>query len=135
MAILVDGGTAGAAEVTAGALQDHDRAAVLGAITFGRGVTQSLFPLGDGASLRLTTALWMTPSGRQIQRPPGNAADSTPRPKVKSDAGRTLIGGGGIVPDRAVLDTGSIDQALAAARGILLRARNARAVLGLTGGM
>ena len=123
MAILVDRGTAGAGEVAAGALQDHDRAAVLGDTTFGLGVTQSSFPLGDGASLRLTTALWMTPSGRQIQRPPQASADSTARPKLKSDGGRLILGGGGIVPDRAVRDTGSADQVLAAARlGPLLRA-------------
>lgn len=133
MAILVDGGTAGAGEVAAGALQDHDRAAVLGETTFGRGVTQSSFPLGDGASLRLTTALWMTPSGRQIQRPPQASADSTDRPKLKSDSGRLILGGGGIVPDRAVPDTGTTDQVLAAARRLLLRAGSARAVLGLIG--
>jgi len=134
MAVLVNGGTAGAGEVAAGALQDHDRAAVLGATSFGRGVTQSTFPLGEGASLRLTTALWMTPSGRQIQRPPRTAADTTPRPKVKSDAGRSLSGGGGIVPDRIVLDTGSTDQVVSAARRLLLRASTAKAVIALLGG-
>jgi carboxyl-terminal processing protease len=133
MAVLVNGGTAGAGEVAAGALQDHDRAAILGATTFGRGVTQSTFPLGGGASLRLTTALWMTPSGRQIQRPPRAAADSTSRPMLKSDGGRPLPGGGGIVPDRAVQDTGTTDLVLAAARRLLLRAGSARAVLGLLG--
>ena len=133
MAILVDGGTAGAGEVAAGALQDHDRAAVLGETTFGRGVTQSSFPLGDGASLRLTTALWMTPSGRQIQRPPEAAADSTDRPKLKSDGGRVILGGGGIVPDRAVRDTGTTDQVLAAARRLLLRASSPKAVIALIG--
>lgn len=131
LAVLVDGGTAGAGEVAAGALQDHDRAAVLGDTTFGRGVTQSTYKLSDGVSLRLTTALWITPSGRQIQRPPNAPADSAPAPRVKSDAGRSLFGGGGIVPDRVVPDTGSHDPALAAARRLLLRAANARAVLGL----
>jgi carboxyl-terminal processing protease len=131
MAVLVNEGTAGAGEVAAGALQDHDRAAVIGETTFGRGVTQSTFPLGDGASLRLTTALWLTPSGRQIQRPPQAAADSTARPMLKSDGGRPLPGGGGIVPDRAVPDTGTTDQALAAARRLLMRAGSAKAVLGL----
>ena len=133
MAILVDRGTAGAGEVAAGALQDHDRAAVLGATTFGRGVTQSTFPLRDGVLLRLTTAMWMTPSGREIQRPPRAEADSTPRPKLKSDSGRPLEGGGGIVPDRAILDTGTTDQALAAARRLLLRAGTAKSVVGLIG--
>lgn len=131
LAVLVDGGTAGAGEVAAGALQDHDRAAVLGDTTFGRGVTQSTYKLSDGVSLRLTTALWITPSGRQIQRPPNAPADSAPAPRVKSDAGRSLFGGGGIVPDRVVPDSGSNDAALAAARRLLLRAGSVRAVLGL----
>jgi carboxyl-terminal processing protease len=131
MAVLVDGGTAGAGEVIAGALQDHDRAAVLGDTTFGRGVTQSTYQLSEGVSLRLTTALWLTPSGRQIQRPPNPPSDSAPPPKMKSDAGRPLSGGGGIVPDRVVADSGPNDPVLAAARRILLRAGSARAVLGL----
>jgi carboxyl-terminal processing protease len=131
MAVLVDGGTAGAGEVTAGALQDHDRAAVLGDTTFGRGVTQSTYQLSEGISLRLTTALWLTPSGRQIQRPPNPPSDSAPAPRTKSDAGRPLSGGGGIVPDRVVTDSGPNDPVLAAARRLLLRAGSARAVLGL----
>jgi carboxyl-terminal processing protease len=133
VAVLVDEGTAGAAEVVAGALQDHDRAAVLGAITFGRGVTQSTFPLGGGASLRLTTALWLTPRGRQIQRPPRPAdGDSVPRPKLKSDGGRSLLGGGGIVPDRVVPASGGTgDSVLALARSILIRGGSTRAVLAL----
>jgi len=131
MAVLVDGGTAGAGEVVAGALQDHDRAAVLGDTTFGRGVTQSTYKLSEGVSLRLTTALWITPSGRQIQRPPNPPADSAPAPRMKSDAGRPLPGGGGIVPDRVVSDSGPNDPVLAAARRLLLRAGSARAVLGL----
>jgi carboxyl-terminal processing protease len=104
---------------------------VLGDTTFGRGVTQSTFPLGEGASLRLTTAFWITPSGRQIQRPPSAAADSAPRPRLRSDAGRPLQGGGGIVPDRIVTDTGSADPILSAARRLLMRAGSVRAVLGL----
>lgn len=132
MTVLVDEGTAGAAEVVAGALQDHDRAAVLGAVTYGRGVTQSIFPLGSGASLRLTTALWITPRGRQIQTPPRPAdSDSVPRPKLTSDGGRELLGGGGIVPDRVIARTGSGDTVLAQARSILVRAGSTRAVLAL----
>ena len=131
IAVLVGRGTAGAAEVAAGALQDHDRAAVLGAATFGRGVSQSTFPLGEGAALRLTTALWMTPSGRQIQRPPRSRADSADAPTVKSDGGRTLQAGGGIVPDQMVRDTGSVDLPLAAARRLLARATSPKSVLGL----
>ena len=132
IAVLVDAGTAGAAEVVAGALQDHDRAAVLGAITFGRGVTRSTFPLGSGTSLRLTTALWFTPRGRQIQRPPRPAdGDSVPRPGLKSDGGRPLFGGGGIVPDRVVSSAGAGDSLLALARNILVRGGSTRAVLAL----
>jgi carboxyl-terminal processing protease len=132
IAVLVDAGTAGAAEVVAGALQDHDRAAVLGAITFGRGVTQSTFPLGSGASLRLTTALWLTPRGRQIQRPPRRAdGDTIPRPRLKSEGGRVLLGGGGIVPDRMVLSAGTGDSVLTLARSILVRGGTTRAVLAL----
>ncbi len=133
MAVLVNRGTAGAAEAAAGALQDHDRAVLLGDTTFGRGVTQRTFPLGEGASLRLTTELWITPSGRQIQRPPRTAADSAPRPEVRSDAGRPLLGGGGIVPDREVPDTGGTDLPLDAARKLLLKTGAVRAVLGLAG--
>jgi carboxyl-terminal processing protease len=130
IAVLVNGGTAGAAEVTAGALQDHDRAAVLGGVTFGRGVTRSTFPLGDGASLRLTTALWFPPSGREIQRPPLPAdGDSVARPKLKTDGGRTVLGGGGIIPDRLVADSGPVDVVLADARALLIRAGSARGVL------
>ncbi|NOT09032.1 MAG: PDZ domain-containing protein [Gemmatimonadales bacterium] len=132
VAVLVDEGTAGAAEVAAGALQDHDRAALLGKPTFGRGVTQSTFALGNDASLQLTTALWMTPSGRQIQRPPQPAGgDSLPRPKLKSDAGRTVLGGGGIVPDRVVEDSGRRGLILTEARKLLERAGSIREVLAL----
>ncbi len=66
--VLVNDGTASAAEIIAGALQDHDRAVVVGAPTFGKGLVQTLFPLGEGVALKLTTARWFTPSGRTIQR-------------------------------------------------------------------
>ena len=66
--MLVNDGTASAAEIIAGALQDHDRAVVVGTPTFGKGLVQTLFPLGDGVALKLTTARWYTPSGRTIQR-------------------------------------------------------------------
>ncbi|HEY9382648.1 MAG TPA: S41 family peptidase, partial [Gemmatimonadales bacterium] len=132
IAVLIDEGTAGAAEVVAGALQDHDRAVVLGSNSFGRGVTQSMFRLGAGASLSLTTSLWITPSGRQIQRPPRPATgDTVPRPKVKSDGGRVLVGGGGIVPDRLIAETDHSDLALAEARRMLMRAGSPQEVLAL----
>src|ERR1043166_1077648 len=66
--LLVDGQTASAAEIVAGALQDHDRALVVGQTSFGKGLVQSLFELKDGYALKMTTAKWFTPSGRTIQR-------------------------------------------------------------------
>jgi carboxyl-terminal processing protease len=130
--VLVDEGTASAAEIIAGALQDHDRAVVVGAPTFGKGLVQTLFPLGEGIALKLTTARWFTPSGRTIQRiakseedqaaqaamavvadtvlgaPDEETTDSAlkERPIFRTDAGRIVRGGGGIVPDLVIrLDT------------------------------
>jgi carboxyl-terminal processing protease len=105
VALLVDSNTASAAEIVAGALQDHDRAVVLGATTYGKGSAQNLFPIGNGGAVKLTTALWFTPSGRSINRrrsrPDGAGPDtsSTARPRYRTDAGRTVLGGGGITPD------------------------------------
>ncbi|HVF63566.1 MAG TPA: S41 family peptidase [Casimicrobiaceae bacterium] len=67
MVVLVDGGTASASEIVAGALQDHKRATVMGASTFGKGSVQTILPLGNTAGLKLTTARYYTPSGRSIQ--------------------------------------------------------------------
>ena len=122
--VLVNEGTASAAEIIAGALQDHDRAVVVGTPTFGKGLVQTLFPLGEGVALKLTTARWFTPSGRTIQRtveseeeqaeqaafeasdtvlgePDPSASDSAirARPVFRTSAGRVVRGGGGIVPD------------------------------------
>jgi carboxyl-terminal processing protease len=102
--VLVNGGTASAAEIIAGALQDHDRALVVGDTTYGKGIVQTLFPLGSDVALRITTARWFTPSGRSIQ---GAVLDSVMGAKhvavspimFRSDGGRPLSGGGGIVPD------------------------------------
>jgi carboxyl-terminal processing protease len=121
--VLVNEGTASAAEIIAGALQDHDRAVVVGSPTFGKGLVQTLFPLGEGVALKLTTARWYTPSGRTIQRdakdeeeqleiaqasldsaPDPSTSDSAlrERPIFRTDGGRVVRGGGGIVPDLVV---------------------------------
>jgi carboxyl-terminal processing protease len=102
--IVLDAGTASAAEIVAGALQDHDRAIVLGRPSYGKGSAQVLVTLEEGAALKLTNALWYTPSGRSINRPRAarsadGAPDDTTRPRYKTDHGRTVSGGGGIVPD------------------------------------
>ncbi|HEX8431267.1 MAG TPA: S41 family peptidase [Longimicrobium sp.] len=114
--VLTDGGSASASEIVAGALQDHDRAVVVGAPTFGKGLVQDLFPLSGGWAMKLTTAKWYTPSGRSIQRerrvnPDGSFAQDTAPPadsilaklpEFRSDAGRVVRGGGGITPDVVV---------------------------------
>ena len=97
LALLVDGGTASAAEVATAALQDHDRAILVGTPTFGKGVVQRTYALGDDVALRFTTARWYAPSGRWIQR------GTTPaRRGYPSDGGRILPAGAGIVPDTLV---------------------------------
>lgn len=106
LVVLVDSSTASAAEIVAGALQDHDRAVLMGTATYGKGSAQNVFPLPDGGGAKLTTALWFTPSGRSINRkaPSPDDADSAQaaggaRPSFRTDGGRTVLGGGGITPD------------------------------------
>ncbi|HEY5440952.1 MAG TPA: S41 family peptidase [Gemmatimonadaceae bacterium] len=109
MVVLTDSSSASASEIVAGALQDHDRALIVGTATYGKGSAQRVFRVDNGG-LKVTTALWYTPSGRSINRPrvpvtddsqntPPRSDSATPRPKFKTDAGRTVLGGGGIVPD------------------------------------
>ncbi|MBT8395371.1 MAG: hypothetical protein KJN92_00335, partial [Gemmatimonadetes bacterium] len=121
LVVLVDERSASASEIIAGALQDHDRALVVGAPTFGKGSVQTLFPLTGGNILRLTTARWYTPLGRSIHKDredqiralersavtlTGTFAalpDSAEKPVFQTAGGRTVLGGGGIVPDVLVM--------------------------------
>jgi carboxyl-terminal processing protease len=123
MVVLVNEYSASAAEIVAGALQDHDRALVVGAPTFGKGSVQTLFPLSGGNFLKMTTGRWYTPVGRSIQKDhaedeegalpssedtpiavdgtpvPSAGADTVARKPYRTDSGRIVYGGGGIVPD------------------------------------
>jgi carboxyl-terminal processing protease len=114
LVVLVNGGSASASEIVAGALQDHDRALIVGQTSFGKGLVQSPFELGkDSGGLILTTGKYYTPSGRLIQRDYSNTSfydyitrrgqldpgASEKREVFRTDAGRPIYGGGGISPD------------------------------------
>lgn len=116
VAVLVNGKTASASEIVAGALQDHDRATIVGEPSFGKGLVQSVYPLAEKTGLALTTALYYIPSGRSIQKTfssqrafgaedfalGATAARPNERTDFKTDNGRPVPGGGGIVPDAIV---------------------------------
>jgi carboxyl-terminal processing protease len=104
LAVLVNDRTASAAEIVAGALQDNDRATLVGTPTFGKGLVQHVFPLSEETGLALTTAFYYAPSGRSLQKPlHGGELDAATRtearPDFKTTSGRTVRGGGGIEPD------------------------------------
>ncbi|MBI3649902.1 MAG: S41 family peptidase [Acidobacteria bacterium] len=115
LVILINGQTASASEVVAGALQDHDRALIVGETSFGKGLVQSVQRLSYGAGLTLTTQRYYTPTGRLIQRDyshisyydyymnrKGAATEGTataPNNALYTDSGRSVYGGGGITPD------------------------------------
>ena len=119
LVVLVNRGTASAAEIVSGAIQDHDRGLIVGEVTFGKGLVQTVYPLSENTGLALTTAKYYTPSGRLIQRdyngvslydyyysreqednPNNNANTNSTSKEVKlTDSGRTMFGGGGITPD------------------------------------
>jgi carboxyl-terminal processing protease len=103
--VLVDEGSASASEIVAGALQDHDRALIMGRRTFGKGSAQGVFRVAVGG-VKVTTDRWYTPAGRSIDHvrsAPGDAQAEAPR--YRTDSGREVVGGGGIVPDTAIGDT------------------------------
>ncbi len=108
--VLVNRYSASAAEIVAGALQDHDRAWILGDTTFGKGLVQTVYPLSDNTGLALTTQHYYTPSGRLIQRDYSNLSfldyyygkrsqTNNPTDVKQTDLGRVVYGGGGITPD------------------------------------
>jgi carboxyl-terminal processing protease len=114
--VLVNRNTASAAEIVSGALQDHDRALIVGETTFGKGLVQTVYNLSEDTGLALTTYHYYTPSGRLIQRNyagvslydyyynhAGALPSNSTNQEVKlTDAGRTVYGGGGITPDEKI---------------------------------
>jgi carboxyl-terminal processing protease len=125
--VLVDGRSASAAEIVAGALQDHDRAVIIGTPTYGKGSAQSVISFAPEGGLKITTARWFTPVGRSITRrlPSDDEPDDqlpAGREIFRTDGGRTVYGGGGITPDVIAGDSTT-----PAVEGIFIRALGANA--------
>lgn len=101
LTVLVDDKSASAAEIVAGALQDNDRAVIIGESTYGKGSAQSVIALGDVGGLKITTARWFTPSGRSISRQVERSEDAPvpARTRYRTVSGRIVYDGGGITPD------------------------------------
>ncbi len=133
LVVLIDEESASASEVVAGALQDHDRAVIVGRPSYGKGLVQRQIEFPDGSAIRLTTSRYMTPAGRIIQRPyrnghrddyldahavrytSGDSLSFEGKPRFRTlRHGRTVYGGGGITPDIIVeRDTAPVDEAAA----------------------
>jgi len=103
VAVLINGKSASASEIFSGAMQDHDRATILGEPSYGKGLVQRVFSLSSNTGLALTTAFYYTPSGRSIQKPLAfgqlDSKEIAKEGSFHTDAGREVRGGGGIQPD------------------------------------